>query len=219
MQIIHMMVIFLIIQHSSEVEIIDTHTGEVVTQFDSVTSAVSPVNDKIAVAERNGTLRIRTIPEGAIIASLRAHSGLVYDLKFSKDGSLLISAGEDCKLLYGCRTGEYLHRLDPVWFNAHGEEFTNSRIFIHHFELIPETNQIVGYGSWGVIASWEASTGNILYVVTKEMLSYYPTKLSITLSFHMILLFSWSRGFFLVREIFMTLLQVNYWTQKIVNIS
>ena len=56
---------------------------------------VSPDGRLAASADVNGEIWIWDLQQAKAIAVLRGHNGAVYNLKFSKDGKSLFSAGAD----------------------------------------------------------------------------------------------------------------------------
>jgi hypothetical protein len=71
------------------------------------------------------------------------------------------------------QTGTFLHPFEKTVVNAYEEEFTASRIFINYFNFVPGTNQLLGFGSWGTVVSWNVNSGATNYVITSEALDYY----------------------------------------------
>jgi WD40 repeat protein len=136
--------------------------------------AVSPVDNRIALGQRNGDIRVLDLDTGLSETDLDAHDGAVFALAFSEDGTLLASAGGDCRVAAWEALGGELQHLYADNVTAPYGDFTGpSRIFIKTLTFLPDTNQLVGYGSWARVASWNEDTGDGQYLIEPEPLDYF----------------------------------------------
>ena len=88
--------------------------------------------------------------------------------------------------LWDAHTGALLHLFEETIANGYGEDPLttewggNSRIFIYALPFIEGTNQIVGFGSWGTMVSWNIHSGSTNYVVYSVPLEYYQGMITVS---------------------------------------
>lgn len=167
---------YLLLQRMGTLEVRRVSDGALRGRYESVAFAASPTDSIVAIADAKGSIRIQELDTGRILHHIQAHRDRVFDLAFSLDGLLLASSGQDCKVqIWDVRTGKFLHDFDETVVNAYadfGADFA-SRIFIWYMEFIPHRDQLVGFGSWGTVVSWDMLTGTTHYVIESPPLEYY----------------------------------------------
>ena len=163
----------LLIQRGEELEIRRTNDGSMVGRFNAATFSVSPVENLVAIGDRDGMIRVRRIDNGENVVVFQAHTDLVYSVAFSADGRYIASGGRDCDIkLWDAKTGKLLHYFEETKIDAYdlGEK---SRIFAYYMEFIPGTNTVVGFGSWGTAVAWDINSGATRFVIQSPALEYY----------------------------------------------
>ena len=82
-----------------ESKVWDVATGKIVLNppddFEAPAVAFSPDGAQVGAAVRDGTIKIRDVKTGTLMASLEGHSGEVLSLAFSPNGRTLVSGGAD----------------------------------------------------------------------------------------------------------------------------
>jgi WD40 repeat protein len=171
---------YVLIQRARELEIRRTSDGALRARFDAVTFDYTPITNRLALANYQGQIRIIDLETWEDVHVIAAHSETIFALAFSPDGSLLASSGQDCAIrVWDARTGEFLHYNEQTVVDAYGEGFTTSRIFIKHMRWLPGTNQLIGFGSWGTVVSWDVDSGARNYIVGSAPLDYYNGMMTI----------------------------------------
>ena len=164
---------YLYIQRQGELEVRRTTDGALFKRYEASDYAISPVENLVAIADEAGNIRLQTL-DGQGDRLIEAHKASIYAMAFSPDGKMLVTAGRDCAIrAWDVQTGAFLHPFEKTVVNAYGEDFTASRIFINYFKFIPGTKQLLGFGSWGTVVSWNIDSGATNYVITSEALDYY----------------------------------------------
>jgi WD40 repeat protein len=136
--------------------------------------AVSPVDNRVALGQVNGLIEVLDLDTNEFDFSLSGHEDTVFALAFSEDGTLLASAGGDCRVAaWEALGGELQHLYAENETDAYGEGYTRSRIYIKSLAFVQGTNQLVGYGSWARVASWNEDTGATQYLIEPDPLEYY----------------------------------------------
>ncbi len=137
-----------------------------------VAYALSPIDSNvIAIADRENMIKVIELDSGKVTLRIPAHEYQIFNIAFSPDGKYIASSGQDCKVkLWNARTGEFLHLFEETVANGFGEDpltsdWGNSRIFIYALNFIEGTDQIVGFGSWGTMVSWNVYSGATNYAV------------------------------------------------------
>jgi len=165
---------FLVLQTAYGIEVRSTQDGSLRSRFEGVTFAVSPVENQIAIGEKDGVLHLEDLDRGETIFRIQAHTAEIYALAFSPDGLTLTSSGEDCDVrAWEVQTGIFLHFFEENTTDAYFERNTESRIFVYYMQYVSGTNQVLGYGSWGRVVSWNANSGATQYMIEPEPLDYY----------------------------------------------
>ena len=171
---------FALSQYPNLLEIRRTEDGAIVAQYEAVTYAVSPIDNRIAIGKENGEILVIDLNKIETVSRMVGHKDYIYDLAFSPDGQLLVSTSQDCSLRsWDANTGAFQHYFEKVEVNAYGEEWTQSRIFVYDMQFVPGTDQIVGFGSWGTAAGWNIHSGAAQYHVLSEPLEYYQGMLTL----------------------------------------
>lgn len=166
--------LYVYIQRVGHLEVRRTSDGALFKRYDASIYALSPVENLVAIGDKEGNIRLQYLNGEKPDRLIQAHKDSVYALEFSPDGTMLVSAGRDCAIrAWDVATDQFLHPFEKTVVNAYGEAFTASRIFIKHFRFIPETNQLLGFGSWGTVVSWNTNSGATNYVTTSQPLEYY----------------------------------------------
>ena len=165
---------YLMIQRYESIEVRLVHDGALKGRYDAVAVSISPVDNRIAIGSKDGTLRVFDIDNGRTIFDIQAHEAEIYALAFSPDGQRITSSGEDCDVRnWDAATGELIHYFEENITDAYLENNTASRIFIYQMKYVPDTNHLLGYGSWGRVVSWNTNSGATQYLIEPEPLEYY----------------------------------------------
>lgn len=164
---------YLLVQRSAELEIRQTKDGSMIGRFDAVTFAVSPNENLVAIGDRKGMIRIRRIDNGENVLVFQAHSDMIYSIAFSDDGRYLATGGRDCDVkMWDATTGKLLHYFEETRIDAYdiGE---NSRIFSYYMKFIPNTDMVMGFGSWGTAVAWDIDSGATRFIIQSAPLDFY----------------------------------------------
>lgn len=131
----------------------------------STVSTVSPVRQPIHLLSR------KLIASDATSLTLQGHSGKVYDIAFSPNGSMLISgSGDETVRLWNPVTGKLLQTHHGSWWTGH-------RGLVHAVAFNPKGDTFAS-ASWDkTIKLWDVQTGQRLHA-----LSEYP-HVSTTIAF------------------------------------
>lgn len=165
---------FLLIQRPTVLEVRSLRDGSLRSIYSAHTSAVSPRGDWVALGLNSGEVRVLDIQSGETIQQFDAHDDRVYALSFSPDGRFLVSSGEDCNIrMWSIESGELEHPFEQTIVDAYGIPEWVSRIFIYAMEFVPNSNQVIGFGSYGTVVNWNVNSGTTRYVVESEPLEYY----------------------------------------------
>lgn len=168
---------YLIIQHLNILEVRSTKDGSIRSRYDAVSYSLSPIDSNLIAIAENIVIKINKIDSAETLLSFRAHEYEIFTITFSPDGKFIASSGLDYKIkLWDAKTGNLLHNFEDTRVNAfeggppkegekEGNNMENSRIFIFDLDFIKGSNQIVGFGSWGTMMSWNINTGDTNYVV------------------------------------------------------
>jgi WD40 repeat protein len=163
----------LVIQRPYEVEVRLARDGSLFGRYAATASAVSPVENLLAYGSADGTLIILDLDTLQVVQQIAAHTALIYSVRFSPDGGQIISSGQDCSVrLWDAHSGVLIHPFEEVTVNPIGEPNTASRIFLFNLNFVPQRNQVIGYGSWGTVVSWNTNSGAAQFV-TSPAPSYY----------------------------------------------
>jgi WD40 repeat protein len=164
---------YLLIQRAEELEVRLTASGALLYRFEMTEFAVSSKTNLIALGDDAGNIQIRDLDSGKGIRNIKAHDDRIYSIAFSADGLYLASAGQDCDIkLWDLETGKLLHYFEETAVDAY-EIGMSSRIFSTYLEFIPDTNMLVGFGSWGTVVNWNVNSGATNYVIQSNALEYY----------------------------------------------
>lgn len=165
---------YLLLQGPENLEIRRRSDGALWARYPAVTSALSPAENLLALADARGVITLRDVNTGQVVRQIQAHKDTIFALAFSPDGQLLASSSQDCTIrLWEVGTGEFLHLFEETIVNAYDEPYTASRIFIHYLRFIPGTHKLIGFGSWGTMVSWNVNSGATQYVIESAPLDYY----------------------------------------------
>jgi len=165
---------YVYIQREGQLEVRRTSDGALFKRYDASIYALSPVENLVAIGDNGGNIRLQYLNGEKSDLQISAHKSRIYALEFSPDGKMLVSAGRDCAIrAWEVASGQFLHPFEKTVVNAYEEDFTSSRIFIKYFRFIPNTNQLLGFGSWGTVVSWNINSGATNYVTTSQPLEYY----------------------------------------------
>ena len=165
---------YLTLQYEGAVEVIKTDSGAVLGRYEASAFALSPRENLLALGNRQGGVQVENLDQRRTISHMTGHNAEIYGLVFSPDGLTLTSSSADCTLRnWDVNSGQFLHYFEEVSVNAIGESWTKSRIFVYYMAYVPGRNQMVGFGSWGTAASWDAQSGAKQFEVISQPLEYY----------------------------------------------
>jgi WD40 repeat protein len=165
---------YLLLQHLDELDIRLKDSGDLYSKYDTNLSVLSPVDNVVAVAEKNGAIDLRDINTGRSVKQLEGHSKPIYALVFSDDGKNLASSSEDCSIRnWSLETGQMLNYFEQTRSNPYGFDEGGSRIFLYFLKFIPNNHILLGFGSWGTTVGWNTESGATKYVVNPGELDYY----------------------------------------------
>ena len=104
---------------AGRVEVWDWRDGEIVTTIDVLpwVAVPSPTSDLVAISPhiqaRDQSLKVWNTVTGQPVATLAGHTGAVYDMAFSADGTRLATAGGDGTIrIWDPESGAHLLTLD-----------------------------------------------------------------------------------------------------------
>lgn len=166
---------YLLIQRQGWVEKRRTDNGILQARYQADVFALSSTTNLLALGNQEGQITIQDMDTEQPIHTIPAHEAKIYALAFSPDGAVLTSSGEDCRVQsWDVATGHYLHDFAENSTQPY-EELTDtvSRIFIKNMAYVADTDQLIGYGSWSRVVSWQASSGATNYMIEPEPLDYY----------------------------------------------
>jgi WD40 repeat protein len=163
---------YLLVRRSGALEVRSSRDGQVIQSYPGSAFAISPTENKVAVGQPDGLIRIEELDQQETVLRLEGHSAMVYALAFSSDGSLLSSSAEDCRVrLWDAQSGKFLHYLEKAVVDPYG--FKSSRIFVYSLQFIPGTDHLTGFGSWGTMVDWNVNSGAARYTIQSDALEYY----------------------------------------------
>ena len=171
---------YLLLRRPDMLEVRSAVDGSLRSRIKMVEYALSPIDrNVIAIADPDHMIKVMELDSGKVILRIPAHENPIFSVVFSPDGNYLASSGQDCKVkLWDAHTGDFLHYFEETIANGFGEDPLvsdewNSRIFIYALKFIEGTNQVVGFGSWGTMVSWNLHSGATNYVVYSAPLEFY----------------------------------------------
>lgn len=171
---------YLVLQKPGTIEVRLMNDGSLRGRYQATAFALSPQESLLALGEADGTLRVIEIESGENLFRIQAHQEQIYALAFSPDGQELSSSGQDCKVRsWEARSGQPLHFYEENWADPYEEDFIESRIYIYYLEYVPGRPQLIGYGSWSRVVSWDTNSGATQYQVEPDPLDYYEGMVTI----------------------------------------
>jgi WD40 repeat protein len=192
---------YVYIQREGQLEVRRTSDGALFKRYDASIYALSPVENLAAIGDHEGNIRLQYLNGERSDLQISAHTSSIYALEFSPDGKMLVSAGQDCAIrAWDVASGQFIHPFEKTVVNAYGEDFTSSRIFIKYFRFIPGTKQLLGFGSWGTVVSWNINSGATNYVTTSEALEYYQGMITLNPHFPEFFAVDQSRNVFYINS-------------------
>ena len=165
---------YVVIQHPKSVEVRSARSGAFLGSYEATRYALSPVDYRLALGNKAGELRMVDITTGEQLFDIQAHDGEIYGLAFSPTGKRLASSGRDCAVRqWNAITGDFLLDFEENVTTVYDWGTTDSRIFVDYMWYIEGTEQLLGYGSWSRVVSWDVNTGATQYMIEPEPLSSY----------------------------------------------
>ncbi len=178
---------YLLLRRPGVLEVRLAKDGSLRSRFDIAAYALSPLDSNIiAIADHDNMIKVIELDSGKTVLRIPAHDYQIFAVTFSPDGNYIASSGQDCRVkLWDAQTGAFIHPFEDTIANGYGEdpltsEWGNSRIFIYALKFIEGTDQIVGFGSWGTMVSWDLHSGATNYVVYSAPLDYYQGMITIS---------------------------------------
>lgn len=169
----------LLLKYRDEVQMLLAQDGTRLRSFPASAFALSPDGTRLAIGTRDGRIDVYQV-FGNEVTHLAGHRETVYSLAFSPDGQRLASSGQDCAIRYwDAAEGQSLHVFESVTADPYESPDLQSRIFVYSLGFVPDTNQIIGFGSWGTVASWNPDTGAAQFVVPSAPLDFYQGMMTI----------------------------------------
>lgn len=178
---------YLLLRRPNALEVRSMRDGSMRSRYEIVSYALSPIDSNvIAIADRDNMIKVIELDSGKTTLRIPAHDYQIFAVTFSPDGNYIATSGQDCKVkLWDAHTGAFIHLFEETLANGYGEdpltsEWGNSRIFIYALNFIEGTDQIVGFGSWGTMVSWNIHSGATNYVVYSAPLEYYQGMITVS---------------------------------------
>ena len=164
---------FLILTKENYVEILRAEDGSVVNRYPATVLAISPTQNHIALGGKDGRLQLVDLNINRTLFNIQAHDDKVLALAFSPDGKNLTSSSLDCTVRsWKADTGGFLYSFTEV--SAYFPIFDmDSRLLFEYLKYIPDTNQLIGFGTWNHVASWDTHTAREQYVSEEIPHAYY----------------------------------------------
>ncbi len=183
---------YLLLRRPDALEVRSVRDGSLRSRYEAVAYSLSPVDSNIiAVADKDNRIKVLELDSGQALVSIPAHEYAIFSVAFSSDGRFIASSGQDCKIkLWDARTGEFIHYFEdtrangymggPPQVDENGDSWGNSRIFIYSIYFVEGTNQVLGFGSWGTMVSWNINSGATNYVVYSAPLEFYNGMMTVS---------------------------------------
>lgn len=117
-------------------------------------TAISPLNDRVAVGCSNGKMKIYTLPGGNETNSISAHSSWVTTVAYSPDGANIITGGSDNRVKIWSNTGALRFTC-----TGHTDDITSVRV-------TPDNKRVVSSAKDDKIKIWDMATGALLQTIS-----------------------------------------------------
>jgi WD40 repeat protein len=179
---------FLLIQRPHILEIRSAYDGALRSRLETENYVLSPIdNNIIYFTDDDFMIKAMEMDSGSVILRIPAHEKEILAVAISEDGRYIASSSLDCKVkLWDARTGKFLHYLEETIVDSSTggpqnlePEHRNSRIFIYTLKFNKDTDQIIGFGSWGAAVNWNLNSGATNYVIYSAQLGYYPDLMTV----------------------------------------
>ena len=117
----------------------------------------APTNDRIAVGASSGKMNLYDLPGGALFKSVAAHSGYVYSVAYSPDGTMLASGGADNKAKIWNANGTLKFTLTGHTTDVLSVKFTKDNAFL------------VTGGFEGKVKIWNTTDGTLVRTIDAHL--------------------------------------------------
>ncbi len=165
---------FLLLQRYGRLEIRRASDGALVSRHEVEAFDYAPADNRLALAGPDHTIRVLDLDTGLEVLTLEhAHADVIYTVAYSPDGRYLATAGRDCDIkLWDLASKTVLHHFQETRRDPY-EIDVASRVFMYALKFIPDTDLLVGYGSWGTVVAWDIDSGATRYSLASAPLEYF----------------------------------------------
>jgi WD40 repeat protein len=129
--------------------------------------AYAPNSKTIGVAYLDGSVQLWDIGGPLARFGARHMNGYINILSYTPDSQYLLIQRRDELEVRQTRDGSMLARFTATAIDM------KSRIFAYHMKFIPNTDTVIGFGSWGTSVAWNVNSGATKFIIQSAPLDYY----------------------------------------------